>query len=99
MDDVYKELAEMICTEGFRVGPGMRTPELVEILRLQYTPEEARLAVRIRTTGGRLDELAEKTGMDKTDLEAMLRERENTVGDTDGHEVVRIGHITNPVMK
>ena len=73
MKDVYEELAEMISTEGFRVGPGIKTPELVEILRLQYTPEEARVAVQIRTTGGKLDELAAKTGMDATNLDAMLR--------------------------
>jgi hypothetical protein len=46
-NDAYEKLAEMICTEDFRTGPGMNTPEFIEILKIQYTPEEARLAVQV----------------------------------------------------
>ena len=71
--DVYDELADMLCSQGIRVGPGMNTPEFRELLRLQYTPDEARLAVQIGFSGGKLDELAEKTGMEKAALKEALR--------------------------
>ena len=70
--DVYDELADMLCSEGIRVGPGMKTPEFKEILRLQYSPDEARLAVQIGFSGGKLDELAEKTGLKKATLKKKL---------------------------
>jgi NAD-dependent dihydropyrimidine dehydrogenase PreA subunit len=62
----------MICTEDFRTGPGMNTPELLEILQIQYTPEEAQLAVQVGFSGGKLQELTERTGIEKETLKKML---------------------------
>jgi len=70
--DAYEELADMLCSEGIRVGPGMNTPEFKEMLRLQYTPEEALLATQIGFEGGKLEELAERTRCDKEALKEKL---------------------------
>jgi len=70
--DVYEKLADMLCTEDFRTGPGMKTPEFIEILQIQYTPEEARLAVQVGFSGGKIDELGERTGIEKETLKKML---------------------------
>jgi len=70
--DAYDELADMLCTHGIRVGPGMNTPEFREMLRLQYTPDEAHLAVQMGFEGGKLDELAEKTGISQKALKEKL---------------------------
>ncbi len=64
--DVYEELAEMEDREDVVGMP--KTPEFLKALRLQFTPREARLAVQIGLTGGTLDELSEKTGMEKSKL-------------------------------
>ncbi len=71
--DIYDELADMLLSEGHRVSPEMKTTELIEILQLQYTPDEARLALKIGFLGGKLDELVEKTGMKKAALAKTLR--------------------------
>jgi len=68
--DVYDELAEMHFTEDVVGIP--TTPSFMKLLRLQYTPEEAALALKIRFTGGTLDELAVQTGMDKDKLKEMF---------------------------
>jgi len=68
--DVYEELAEMEDRDDVVGMP--KTPEFLKLLRLQFTPREARLAVQIGLTGGTLDELSEKTGMDKVKLKKML---------------------------
>ena len=68
--DVYEELAEMEDREDVVGMP--KTPEFLKALRLQFTPREARLAVQIGLTGGTLDELSEKTGVDKAKLQERL---------------------------
>ena len=72
--DVYEKLADMMCTEDFRTGPGMKTPELIEILEIQYTPAEAQLAVQVGFSGGKLEELADKTGINLPDLRKTIDE-------------------------
>ena len=68
--NVYEELAEM---EDRDDPTGMpMTPEFLKLLRLQFTPEEARLAVQIGLTGGTLSELSEKTGIEKSKLKKIL---------------------------
>ena len=69
--DVYEELADMLVTAPTG-GPGMKTPELMEILRLTYTPREARVAVQVGFEGAKLDEISEKTGIEKGKLKRIL---------------------------
>lgn len=68
--DVYDDLAEMQNTEDV-VGLPI-TPAFMKLLHLQFTPEEAALALKVRLTGGTLDELVQKTDMNKEKLEKML---------------------------
>jgi len=68
--DVYEELAEMEDRDDVVGMP--KTPEFLKVLRLQFTPREARLAVQVGLTGGTLDELVERTGMEKSKLKKML---------------------------
>ena len=70
--NVYEQLADMYGTVG-----AVKTPALMKILRLQFTPLEARLATQIGFKGGKLDELPEKTGTEKGRLKRML----NTMAD------------------
>lgn len=69
---VYQQLAEMIGKEDV-VGMPV-TPSLLKIVSLQFTPEEAELALRIHLKGGTLDELAAKTGWDRERLKFKLLE-------------------------
>ena len=68
--DVYEELADM--EENEDPGGIPKTEAFLELLRLQFSPEEARLALQIRLTGGTLDELSQKTGIDSDRLKSML---------------------------
>jgi hypothetical protein len=47
------------------------TPSLLKVLSLQFTPEEAALALQTHLSGGTLDELASRTGIGKTKLLTM----------------------------
>ncbi|MBM4462503.1 MAG: 4Fe-4S dicluster domain-containing protein [Chloroflexi bacterium] len=69
--DVYLELAEMV-NQNDAVGLPA-TPAMLKVLRLQFTPEEARLAVQVGLTGGTLGELSAKTGIEKAKLQEMLK--------------------------
>lgn len=69
--NVYDELADMILTD-YTGAPEVRIPEFMQHLRLQYTPKEARLAVQVGPQGEKLNELAEKTSIEKTKLKEML---------------------------
>ena len=69
-NNVYDELAEMHFTEDVVGIP--TTPSFMKLLRLQYTMEEAVLALKIRFTGGTLDELAAQTGIEKDKLKDQL---------------------------
>ena len=69
-EDIYQKLAEMIDREDMVGGPV--TPALISLIKLQFTPEEANLATKITLTGGTLDELSERLGLDKDRLKAKL---------------------------
>ncbi len=70
--NAYEQLAEMYYAVG-----APRKPSTMKVLRLQFTPLEARLAVQIGHSGGKLEELSEKTGVEKGRLKRML----NTMAD------------------
>jgi electron transport complex protein RnfB len=74
-EDVYQQLADMIDEEDI-VGMA-KTPALLKLLSLQFTPEEAGLALQVHLTGGSLDEIAERSGIKKDKLKDML----NTLAD------------------
>ena len=76
-EDVYKELAEMIKRDDPHVVGVPLTPAFFKVLSLQFTPEEAQLALKIGLTGGTLDELSAKLGMNKDSLKKKL----NTMAD------------------
>ena len=67
---VFEQVADMVVEEDPVGGP--KTPSFVKLMSLQFTEAEARLALQIRTTGGTLDQLLEKTGMKKEKLQKML---------------------------
>ena len=73
--EVYQQLADMIDEEDI-VGMA-KTPALLKLLSLQFTPEEAGLALHVHLTGGTLDEVAERSGIKKDKLKDML----NTMAD------------------
>jgi electron transport complex protein RnfB len=67
--DVYERLAEMFD----QMPPGISfAPSIMEVLRLQYTPEEADLAVKVGLKGVKLDQIQERTGIDGERLKTML---------------------------
>jgi Pyruvate/2-oxoacid:ferredoxin oxidoreductase delta subunit len=68
--EIFEQVADMIIEEDFMAGP--KTPAFIDIMRLQFTEAEARLALQIRTSGGTLSELAEKTKVKKDKLEKVL---------------------------
>jgi len=68
--DTYEELAEMIGKEDTVGMP--KTPAFLKLLQIQFTPDEAKLALQVRLSGGTLAQLSEKTGMDKTKLKQRL---------------------------
>jgi len=70
--DVYRELAEMVNRDDPHVVGVPLTPAFFKVLRRQFIPEEAKLALQVGVTGGKLDELAAKTGMDEAKLKKML---------------------------
>ena len=61
--DIYHKLADMIDEEDI-VGMA-KTPALLRLLSLQFTPEEAQLALQVHLTGGTLDEIAERAMRDQ----------------------------------
>ena len=71
-EDVYKELAEMIKRDDPHVVGVPLTPAFFKLLSLQFTHEEAQLALKIGLTGGTLDELSAKLGMNKDRLKKTL---------------------------
>ncbi len=76
-EDMYKELAEMINREDPHVIGLSVTPALMKLLSLQFTPEEAKLALQVGLTGGTLDELSAKVGVNKDKLKQMLHTMAN----------------------
>ena len=69
-NDIFEQVADMLSQEVPAAGP--TTPALVRLLSLQLTKAEASLALQIRTTGVKLDELIERTGMKRARLQSAL---------------------------
>jgi len=70
--DLYLQLIDMINKTDPHVIGIPNTPAMLKVLSLQFTPEEAKLALQIGTTGGTLSELSAKTGVDKAELKKKL---------------------------
>ncbi len=70
-DDVYDKLVSWLVTT-FRALPGVDSPELRDLIRFSYTPEEAQLALQMGPKGGTLDELSDRTGIEKEHLKALI---------------------------
>jgi ferredoxin len=68
-DDVYKTLAQHL--DEMPIGAPM-SDELLEILRILFTPEEGELAAKLPFMNSTLDELSGMTGMPCEELEVML---------------------------
>ena len=68
--EVYQELVDLYAQIPF--GAHLAAESFMEVLRLQFTPAEADLAVKVTFQGGRLDELQKKTGMERNRLKKML---------------------------
>jgi NAD-dependent dihydropyrimidine dehydrogenase PreA subunit len=68
--DIFEQVADMIIEEDIVAPP--KTPAFLKILSLQFTKEEARIALKLRTTGCRLSEIAERTGLKPEKMEKKL---------------------------
>jgi Pyruvate/2-oxoacid:ferredoxin oxidoreductase delta subunit len=68
-DNIYKRLAEHL--DQAPIGAPM-SEELVEILRILYTPEEAKIACSLPFSNTGRDQLAEKYGMDPEEMGRLL---------------------------
>lgn len=68
-DEIYLALARHL--DGMPVGAPM-SAELLEILRILFTPEEARLAVKLPYVNTPLPEIAESTGLPEDELRRRL---------------------------
>ncbi len=70
MSDDHEKLAEMIENDDFMGMP--KTPALIKLIKIQYTQEEAALAINISMNGKDFDEILKQTGMEQTKLKKML---------------------------
>jgi len=68
--NVFEKLAGMISEEDM-IGQPV-TPSFIRMLSLQFTEDEAEMALKIRLSGGTLEELSAKLDMDKDQLYAKL---------------------------
>lgn len=75
MTDAYQSLLDMYDGSPFKTSKV--ADSLIEVLRLQFTPEEADLAAKVGLKGGKLDQIQERTGIEKNKLKKML----NTMAD------------------
>lgn len=69
-EKTYNELADWLCNT-FRTSPGLKTPEMMDLLYYRHTPEEARLALDMKAFGlydSTIDTLTVKTGMTKDQI-------------------------------
>jgi len=71
-NDLYLQLIEMVNKTDPHVIGIPNTPAMLKVLSLQFTPEEAKLALQIGTTGGTLSELSAKTGIEQAKLKKKL---------------------------
>lgn len=67
---LFEQVADMVIEEDFMAGP--KTPSFVDLMSLQFSEEEARLALQVRTTGGTLTELSAKTHLPPEALHSRL---------------------------
>jgi electron transport complex protein RnfB len=72
--DVYQQLFDKYARVP---GVSETADSLMELLRLQFTPEEAELALKVGSRGRKLHEIQESTGIEKGNLRGML----NTMAD------------------
>lgn len=90
--DIYQELLDMINREDVVGLPD--TPSMRRVVELQFTPDEAELALKIGLTGGSLEELSAKLGMEKETLYKKLW----TMADK-GTMWIDPGGVQNPVCR
>ncbi len=69
---LYQQLVDMINSTDPHVIGLPNTPAMLKVLSLQFTPEEARLALQIGTAGGTLSALSAKTGIEPARLKKKL---------------------------
>jgi ferredoxin len=74
-NDAYESILEMYEGKPFTVSKV--ADSLLRVLRFQFTPEEAELAVKVGLKGGKLDQIQERSGIEKNKLKNML----NTMAD------------------
>lgn len=74
-NDAHQSLFDMYAQWPF--GAEKMADSFMEVLRLQFTPEEADLAVKVGFQNMKLDQIHEKTGIEKAKLKNML----NTMAD------------------
>lgn len=69
-NDIYDELAAMINEDGYiRVR---KSESFLRLLRLQFTHEEASLAVHVRCTGSTITDITQRSGIPEDRLAQML---------------------------
>jgi electron transport complex protein RnfB len=69
-EDFHEKLADMIENEDFA---GMKkTPSLLRLIRLQYTSEEASLALVVTFEGKKINEISARTGIETDQLKQRL---------------------------
>ncbi len=61
--DIYGKLATMYEQEDPAGIGGPITPAFMKVLNLQFTKVEANIALKMRFTGGKLDDISEKTSI------------------------------------
>jgi electron transport complex protein RnfB len=74
-NDVYESLFDMYAQ--LPIGLHLAKDSLMDLMRIQFTPEEAQLAIDVGFAGGKLGELTERTGIEK----GRLKEKLNTMAD------------------
>lgn len=74
-NDAYESILEMY--EGKPFTTSKVADSLLEVLHFQFTPEEAELAVKVGLKGGKLDQIQERSGIERNKLKKML----NTMAD------------------
>jgi hypothetical protein len=64
--DVYESLFEMYAQ--LPIGLHLAKDSMTDLMRLQFTPEEAQIALDVGFAGGKLAELSERTGITSDSL-------------------------------
>ena len=69
--DIYEALFQLYEQEPFNIST--IKDSMMEVLRLQFTPKEAEVAVKVGFEGGNLDQIQRRTGVFKSQLKQMLK--------------------------